>query len=241
MEVGKLTVEVRTVLGKNESRRLRATGKVPGVIYGKGMEPMLLSVDPKALKASLDPAKRQNTVIDLTIEGGQSDKKSFTVMLKEYQFDRIRQEIEHVDLLAIDVDKEVHVDVPLVYTGKAQGVVDGGQLTIAHRHITVICKPQAIPSKIEADVTSLGLGMALHVSDLVLPMGVRAGLAAGEGLASVVAPRAEKVEAKAEEAAADAAVNAAAAGAAGAKAAEAKPGDAKAAAAAPAKKEDKKK
>ena len=55
MEVGKLTVEVRTTLGKNESRRLRAQGKVPGVIYGKGMEPMLLSVDPKALKASLDP------------------------------------------------------------------------------------------------------------------------------------------------------------------------------------------
>ena len=241
MEVGKLTVEVRTVLGKNESRRLRATGKVPGVIYGKGMEPMLLSVDPKALKASLDPAKRQNTVIDLTIDGGQSDKKSFTVMLKEYQFDRIRQEIEHVDLLAIDVDKEVHVEVPLVYTGKAQGVIDGGQLTIAHRHLTVICKPALIPAKIEADVTGLGLGQALHTSDLKLPMGVRAGLAAGEGLASVVAPRAEKVEAKAEEAAADAAVNAAAAGAAGAKAAKAKPGDAKAAAAAPAKKEEKKK
>jgi large subunit ribosomal protein L25 len=239
MEVGKLTVEVRTTLGKNESRRLRAQGKVPGVIYGKGIEPMLLSVDPKALKASLDPAKRQNTVIDLTVDG--AEKKTFTVMLKEYQFDRIRQEIEHVDLLAIDVEKEVHVEVPVVYTGKAQGVVDGGQLTIAHRHLTIICKPALIPAKIEADVTGLGLGQALHVSDLKLPMGVRAGLAAGEGLASVVAPRAEKVEAKAEEAAADAAVNAAAAGAAGAKAAEAKPGDAKAAAAAPAKKEEKKK
>jgi large subunit ribosomal protein L25 len=238
MEVGKLTVEVRTVLGKNESRRLRTSGKVPGIIYGKGVEPVLLAVDPKALKAALDPAKRQNTVIDLTITG--SDKK-YMVMLKEYQYDRIRQEIEHVDLLAIDGDKEVHVDVPLVYTGKAQGVVDGGQLTIAHRHITVICKPQAIPAKIEADVTALGLGMALHVSDLVLPMGVRAGLAAGEGLASVVAPRAEKVEAKAEEAAADAAVNAAAAAGGAAKAGEAKPGDAKAAAAAPAKKDDKKK
>jgi large subunit ribosomal protein L25 len=238
MEVGKLTVEVRTVLGKNESRRLRTAGKVPGIIYGKGLEPMLLAVDPKALKAALDPAKRQNTVIDLTITG--SDKK-FTVMLKEYQYDRIRQEIEHVDLLAIDSDKEVHVDVPLVYTGKAQGVVDGGQLTIAHRHLTVICKPAQIPAKIEADVTGLGLGQALHVSDLKLPMGVRAGLAAGEGLASVVAPRAEKVEAKAEEAAADAAVNAAAAGAGAAKAGDAKAADPKAAAAAPAKKDEKKK
>ncbi len=240
MEVGKLTVEVRTVLGKNESRRLRAQGKVPGVVYGKGVEPMLLAVDPKALKKSLDPAKRQNTVIEMTIEGQAG--KTLTVMLKDYQYDKIRQEIEHVDLLAIDVNKEVHVEVPLVYTGKPQGVVDGGQLTVAHRAITVICKPTAIPAKIEADVTGLGLGQALHVSDLQLPPGVKAGLAAHEGLASVVAPRAEKVEAKAEEAAADAAVNAAAAAATGAKgAAEAKPGDAKAAAAAPAKKEEKKK
>jgi large subunit ribosomal protein L25 len=238
MEVGKLTVEVRTVLGKNESRRLRAQGKVPGVVYGKGVAPLLLAVDPKALKKSLDPAKRQNTVIDLTIQG--SEQKTLKVMLKDYQYDKIRQEIEHVDLLAIDVNKEVHVEVPLILTGKPQGVVDGGQLTIAHRSLTIMCKPEDIPAKIEADVTFLGLGQALHVSDLKLPAGVRAGLAAGEGLASVVAPRAEKVEAKAEEAAADAAVNAAAAGAAAAGAAKPGAGDAKAAAA-PAKKEEKKK
>ena len=238
MEVGKLTVEVRTVQGKNESRRLRAEGKVPGVCYGKGVEPLLVSVDPKALKKSLDPAKRQNTLIEMTITGG----KTLTVMLKDYQYDKIRQEIEHVDLLAIDVNKEVHVEVPLVLTGKPQGVVDGGQLTVAHRQLAIACKPADIPAKIEADVTGLGLGQALHVSDLKLPAGVRATLGAGEGLASVVAPRAEKVEAKAEEAAADAAVNAAAAGAGAAKAgAEAKPGDAKAGAAAPAKKEEKKK
>src|SRR5688500_6527869 len=116
MEVGKLTVEVRTVLGKNESRRMRAQDKVAGVLYGKGVEPLLLAADPKALKKSLDPAKRQNTVIDLTIEG--AEKRTLTVMLKDYQYDKIRQEIEHVDLLAIDVNKEVHVDVPLVYVGK---------------------------------------------------------------------------------------------------------------------------
>jgi len=238
MEVGKLTVEVRTVQGKNESRRLRAQGKVPGVCYGKGVEPVLLSIDPKQLKKSLDPAKRQNTVIEMTIEG---QGKTLTVMLKDYQYDKIRQEIEHVDLLAIDVNKEVHVEIPLVLTGKPVGVVDGGQLTVAHRQLAVICKPIDIPAKIEADVTGLGLGQALHVSDLKLPAGVRVALASGEGLASVVAPRAEKVEAKAEEAAADAAVNAAAAAATpGAKAAEAaKAGDAKAAA--PAKEEKKKK
>ncbi len=238
MEVGKLTVEIRTVTGKNESRRLRLQGKVPGVCYGKGVEPMMLTVDPKALKKSLDPAKRQNTVIEMTIEG---QSKTITVMLKDYDYDKIRQEIEHVDLLAIDVNKEVHIEVPLVLTGKSQGITDGGQLTIAHRKLMVVCKPSDIPAKIEADITTLGMGQALHVSDLILPTGVKAGMAAGEAIASIVAPRAEKVEAKAEEAAADAAVNAAAAGASpGAKAAEAKAGEAKAGAA-PAKEEKKKK
>jgi large subunit ribosomal protein L25 len=208
---------------------------VPGIVYGKGVEPILLAVDPKALKKALDPAKKQNTVIEMAIAGDGAAAKTFTVMLKDYQFDAIRQEIEHVDLLAIDATKEVHVEVPLVLFGKAKGIVDGGQLTVAHRTLAVICKPADIPAKIEADITELGLGDALHVSDLKLPAGVRAALAATEGLASIVAPRAEKTEAASAEAApaeGAAAAPAAAAGgdkkaaapaAAGDKKAEAKP------------------
>lgn len=228
MEVGKLNVEVRTQQGKNEARRLRTTGKVPGIVYGKGVEPLLIAVDPKALRKSLDPAKKQNTVIALS---GLS--KGFTVMLKDYQFDRLRGDIEHVDLIAIDLGQDVRVKVPLILTGKPKGVVDGGQLTIAHRSLPVICKPNDIPVSIEADITGLGLGEALHVSDLKLPAGVRAGIDAHEGLASIVAPRADKTEAKADEAEA-----AAAPAAAGAKAAPAAAagGDKKAAAPAAEKK-----
>jgi len=220
-DVGKLTVELRTGAGKGVNRRLRAAGKVPGVIYGKGVDPVLLSVDAKALKRSLDPAKKQNTVINLTVTGGQS----YTVMLKDYEFDKLRNEIEHVDLLAIDGDKEVHVEVPLVIVGKAKGIVDGGQLTIAHRLLKVICKPSDIPAKIDADVTALGLGDALHVSDLKLPDGVRAAMGGTDTIASIVAPREEKVTKVEEVAAATPAAGAPAAGGAAAK-----PGDAKAAA-----------
>jgi large subunit ribosomal protein L25 len=220
MEVGKLSVEIREGKGKGVSKRLRLAGKVPGVVYGKGVEPLMVAVDPKALKKSLDPVKRQNTVIELSIAGG----KSLTVMLKDYEFHKLRNEIEHVDLLAIDINKEVHVDVPLVLTGKPKGIVDGGQLTIAHRNLPVICKPANIPTKIEADITTLGLGEALHVSDLVLPAGVRVALGTHEGLASIVAPREEKVVAPTAEAAA------AAAPAAGAAAPAAAGGDKKAAA-----------
>ena len=89
MDVGKLSVEVREGSGKGVSRRLRLEGKVPGVVYGKGVEPIMLAVDPKALKKALDPVKKQNTVIELSIAGG----KTLTVMLKDYEFHKIRQEI----------------------------------------------------------------------------------------------------------------------------------------------------
>jgi large subunit ribosomal protein L25 len=222
MEVGKLSVEIRTLQGKNEARRLRATGKVPGIIYGKALAaPLLIAVDPKALKKSLDPSKKQNTVIQLDGAG-----KPMMVMLKDYQYDKLRTEIEHVDLIAIDAQSDVRVRVPLILTGKPKGVTDGGQLTIAHRQVSIICKPATIPDKLEADITGLGLGDALHVSDLQLPAGVKAAMDAHEGLASIVAPRAEKVDVKAEEeatAAVTPAAGAAAAPAAGGKGAAAAP------------------
>src|SRR5689334_12488949 len=108
MEVGKLTVEVRNTAGKNEARRLRASGRVPGVCYGPGVPPISISLDAKQLKASLDPQKRQNTVIHVTLTGG-AEKRELTVMLKDYQIDKIRREVEHVDLVVIDVNKEVTV------------------------------------------------------------------------------------------------------------------------------------
>src|SRR5688572_15577996 len=116
MEVGKLNVEIRTLQGKNEARRLPATGKVPGIIYGAGVTPILIALHPKALRKSLDPKRKQNTVIALTGAG-----PNMTVMVKDYQYDRLRTDIEHVDLIAIDAQKDVRVRVPLILTGKPQG------------------------------------------------------------------------------------------------------------------------
>jgi large subunit ribosomal protein L25 len=231
METGKLTVEHRTSTGKNEARRLRAAGKVPGICYGKGVEPVLISLNAKELKKALDPEKRQNTVIRLTLAG--EGAKELTVMLKDYQVDPLRQEVEHVDLVVIDVTKDVTVEIPLLVTGKAIGVIDGGQLHIVHRTLSVTCKPEDIPTKLTVDVSALTIGDVIHVGEMTLPKGVKAVYTASEAVVSVVAPKAEKVTAEdtaAAEAAAAAAVTAegaAAAPAAGAAAAPAK-GDAKA-------------
>ncbi|HKA88140.1 MAG TPA: 50S ribosomal protein L25/general stress protein Ctc [Haliangiales bacterium] len=232
METGKLTVEHRKTTGKNEARRLRAAGKVPGICYGKGAEPLPISLDAKELKKALDPEKRQNTVIHLTVAGDGG--KTLTVMLKDYQVDPLRQEVEHVDLVVVDVTKDVTVEVPVVVAGKAVGVVDGGQLHIVHRTLSVVCKPEDIPTKLTVDVTPLKIGDVIHVGEMTFPKGVKAVYGASEAVVSVVAPKAEKTAAE-EQAAAEAAAAAAAPGAEGAVAAAPAAAGAAPAAAAPAK------
>jgi large subunit ribosomal protein L25 len=217
MDFGKLTVEYRSSTGKNEAKRLRATGRVPGICYGAGAEPVPISLSARELKKALNPEKRRNTVIQVTVTGGEGGSKELTVMLKDYQVDAIRRDVQHVDLVVIDVNKEVTVEVPLVLLGKPIGLVDGGQLHTVHRTLAVTCKPAEIPVKVEIDISHLKLGEALHVRDVKLPAGIKAAVSSGETIASVVAPRQEKSPTEeAAEAAAAAGVEAAAVPAAGA-------------------------
>ena len=252
MDFSKVSVEVRKQSGKGGARKVRAGGKVPGVLYGHKGEPVAVSFDEKTLLHSLDKERRRNTVFTLTVAGQGKDAKNeeVTAMIRDAQIDPMSRRLMHVDFLRVDLDKEVHVTVPLILTGKAIGTISGGNLHQSMHAILVAAKPAAIPTKLEVDVTSLEIGMALHVSDLKLAAGVRALLDPKEAIASVVAPKAEKVEAEAApvegavpaegaaavEGAAPAAEGAAAKGAPAAKGAAAAKGGA-----APAKKEGEKK
>jgi large subunit ribosomal protein L25 len=210
------------------------------------MPPVAVSLDSRLLVKALDKDKRRNTVFSLTLTGGGSTEE-ITAMIKDAQIDPITQLLMHVDFLRIDLDQDVHVTVPLSLVGRAVGVVNGGQLHQSMHVLSVAAKPAAIPTKIEVDVSHLDIGEAVHVSDLKLAEGIRALIDAKEAVASVVAPKAEKVEVEAAPIeggavpAADAAAGDKAAAAGGDKAAAggaAKAGDK--AAAAP-KKEEKKK
>jgi large subunit ribosomal protein L25 len=237
MEFAKVSVEIRTQVGKGGAHKVRAAGKVPGVLYGRKIAPVSVAFDEKALLSSLDKEKRRNTVFTLAVAGGED----VTAMVRDAQIDPISRRIVHVDFLRVDLNAEVQVDVPLVLVGKAIGTTAGGQLHQSMHVLTIAALPAAIPTKIEVDVTALGMGDALHVSDLKLGTGVRALLDPRDSVASVVAPKAEKVEevvAAPVEGAVPAEGAAAAAGAApaaGAKGAAA--GDKAAAPAAGAKKE----
>jgi large subunit ribosomal protein L25 len=248
--VGKLTVSLRQGSGRGAAIKLRQQGKVPGVCYGASPEgridPLSITVDIKALRAALDPVRKQNTVIDLTIDGDKP--RRLHALVKEYQLHPLRREITHVDFLAIDPNKEVVANVPLEFVGKPLGAIDGGQLRTVLRAIEVKAKPSDIPVKLTIDVSPLEIGDVIHVSAITLPAGVTA--VTGRDLAVVTCAKPEEevvetaaapVEGAAAAAGATPAAGAAPAAAAGGKDAKAAPAagakDAKAApAAAPAKK-----
>jgi large subunit ribosomal protein L25 len=244
MEVGKLTVEYRKDLGKGANRKLRSAGKIPGVCYGGESEPMPLAIDPTLLIRALDPIKKGNTVINLTVNNAPAAAQgagALTVMVRDVQKDPVRGDLTHADFIRVSLDKDVHAVIPVVLIGKAEGIKDGGILHHNIRNLEIACTPDRIPAKLEVDVTPLKMGDAIHVSDLKLGEGVRALADSHSSICSVTAPRVEKVEVAAEVvpgaegAAAPAAAGAAPAAAGAAPAAGAKPA-AGAAAAAPAAK-----
>jgi large subunit ribosomal protein L25 len=172
---------------------------------GKG-EPLPVSFNEKELMTSLDKERRRNTVLTLNVSqpGTSGQGEQVTAMVRDAQINPLSRRLVHVDFLRVDLNEEVEVTVPLVLTGKAVGTTNGGNLHQSMYRVPIAAKPAAIPTKLEVDVTPLDIGDALHVSDLKLGAGVRALLDPRESIASVVAPKAEKVEeaaAPAEEAA----------------------------------------
>ena len=190
--IGQLTAQRRSEKGKGAARRLRSKGMIPAILYGGGANPQSLSVDPTALIRSLDPAKKKNTLIELTITGDGSDEKR-QVMVKEHQENPLTQALTHVDLIGVALDQAVTVDVPFVVTGKSEGVKLGGVLHQVYRSLPVHCTPDKIPAELSVDVTLLMIGQALHVGDLTLPEGVKVMLAKEQTLVHVVVEKEQPV------------------------------------------------
>jgi large subunit ribosomal protein L25 len=203
MEVGKLNVQQRAGTGSQVARKLRQQGQIPGVVYGKGGDPILLSLDPTALLKSLDPEKRTNTVIALSVAGLDGKAQTLNVMLRDWQKDSIRGNVTHADFVRVDLTKDVHATVPVILVGKPEGVKLGGTLHQVIRQLEIACTPDRIPVKLEVTVDHLNMGEALHVRDLKLAAGVKPLIDEGQTVCTVTAPRIEKVEVAPVEAAAE--------------------------------------
>lgn len=198
MTVNALVAEARDATGKGVARRLRAAGRIPAVVYGRGVASKAISIDPSALLRLLQSSGAGiNTLVELRLDGAAR-----TVLVKELQRDPVRGRPLHADFYLVELDKTVEVSVPIRLVGKAQGVEFGGILDHPLREIELECLPRAIPESVEVDVSALGVGDSIHVRDLVLPDGVQVRTDADQAVASVIAPSVveEPVAAKAVEA-----------------------------------------
>jgi large subunit ribosomal protein L25 len=186
--------------GKNESRRLRRAGLIPGVVYGGAHPPVTVQVDPRRIAEILRSESGTNTLFTLRL--GESKDQAPVVMIREIQREPVADRLIHADFVRIDMAREITVSVRLHPAGIAAGVKnDGGIMDFVHREIEVACLPGDIPGTIELDVTGLGLNQHLSASDIVLPERVRLVSDPETVILVVTLPKAEEAAPVAAEAA----------------------------------------
>jgi large subunit ribosomal protein L25 len=170
MQQKQMNIELRSKTGKGISRQLRSADMVPGVVYGKGMDPMAVSIKYRELQAAITGEGGQNNLI--TLVGGGSLDQSMAIVV-DLQRDAIKGTYRHVDLHRINMNEKLRVTVPIVLKGTAIGVKEGGLLDLAHHELHVECLPGNIPDHIEIDITALKVAHSIHVSEIALPEGVK--------------------------------------------------------------------
>jgi len=159
----------RKAQGTGASRRLRKTGRVPGIVYGDG-EPTLVDVDHNNLYHSLRKETFHASILTLDLDG-----KKEQVLLRDFQMHPFRQQVQHIDFQRVSKDKKVHMKVPLHFINAdiAPGVkLNGGIVSHVMNDLNITCLPDDLPEFIEVDLSSLAIGHSIHVSDLKLPKGI---------------------------------------------------------------------
>ena len=168
----KLVAFERAKQGTGASRRLRITGRTPGIVYGGSTEPKQIEVDHNALWHALKKEAFHATVLDMELDG--TDHK---VLLRDVQMHPFKQLVLHIDFQRVDATTKLHMKVPLHYSGDENSPAIKTENCIANHVVTeieVLCLPSDLPEFIAVDLSGLKKGSSLHLADLVLPKGVTA-------------------------------------------------------------------
>ncbi len=160
----KLEVEERPDRGSRNSRRLRAQGLVPGVLYGKGHSRAIV-VPERDLRTALTGSSGLHAILDVVMAGQKTVHPS---ILAEYQQDPMRGTVTHIDLREVRLDQPINATVVVQLVGEPEGVKTGGILSLVTRELNVEALPMEIPEHIDADVSALEVGDALRLEDLPL-------------------------------------------------------------------------
>jgi large subunit ribosomal protein L25 len=163
-----LVAEAGRPTGSRASNRLRHTGRIPGVIYGHGIEPVPISVPGRDLRAALTTEAGLNALLSVEVDG-----QAHLTLAREVQRHPVRRTVIHVDFQIVRRDEVVSADVPVAIVGEAQAVgAGGGVVEQPVTNLAIRATPATIPASIEVDIAALSIGDTIRVGDLTLPDGV---------------------------------------------------------------------
>ena len=190
-----LAAEPRELAGSRPARRMRRTGRIPAVVYGRGVDPIAVSVDKLALYSALRSEAGFNTLFNVDVDGGET----VLAVAREVQRHPVRNDITHLDFIKVSLDIEIEAEVNLDFVGTPASVAqEGAILDTIETSVMVRALPTAVPTSIELDVSELELGDTLHISDLPEVEGVTYVGDPEHTLVTVLAPRVEEPVAVAE-------------------------------------------
>ena len=179
----------RAKQGTGASRRLRISGRTPGIVYGGSAEPQLIEVDHNALWHALKKEAFHSSVLDMELNG-----KTSKVLLRDVQYHPFKQLVLHVDFQRVDETTKLHLKVPVHYTGADESPAvkaDGCTITTILNELDVTCMPSELPESITVDLSGLKKGTAVHLNDVKFPRGVtpvKRGSNKNPALIAVIAP-----------------------------------------------------
>jgi large subunit ribosomal protein L25 len=166
----KLKVQARESRGSAASRRLRAKGLIPGVLYGNGGEAHPFCIEERALRKAITGDHGLHAILDVVLDGSQ---KEHHAVLKEYQLDPTRPRLLHIDLQEVRLDQAIQTQVVVELVGESAGVKEGGVLSQINREVNVEALPMEVPDRLELDVSRMVIGDSMRLSDLRVPEGVK--------------------------------------------------------------------
>ena len=192
MDIRELTVAPREGVGKGVAKKMRRSGKTPGILYG-GATPVNIAVDAREVFRIIHGHEGSTQLLKLTFAQTSDSRMA---IIRDMQFDPVSDHLIHLDLQEVAMDKPIQVSVALHHVGDAIGVRESqGILEMVLREVQVSCLPGNIPEDIKADVSGLAIGDVLTVGDLIVPEGVRILTDRAQAVATVAPPAAEEVAA----------------------------------------------
>jgi len=165
-----IEAELREETGRSATRRLRRTGKIPGIIYGAGKPDLAITMDYNTVSKLLNEEQFHTSMLEVKVKGSRGKNK---VLLKDTQWDPVMDTATHLDFFRVAGKDTITMDVPVIAINyeKAPGVVKGGQIDLIRHSLEITCRADSIPDQIEVDCADMEMGDTVHIDDIPLPEG----------------------------------------------------------------------